>query len=99
MSGTEWDEFEPEQARLRLLVEGVDREIAAAFSRGVATEAPPLAGAWARLVAGLALGVAPELRRCPFCDRRVPSIATRCRYCLKASDATHHVDAAVPIPR
>ncbi len=94
MSVNEWDQFEPEQARLRSLVEGVDREIAGAFSRGVETEAPRLADAWARLVSGLALAAAPALRRCPFCARRVPSVATRCRYCLKASDATHPTEAA-----
>ena len=89
MNDREWEEFEPEQARLRALVEGVDKEIAAAFSRGATTEAPRLADAWQRLVAGLALRAEPELRRCPFCARRVPSVATRCRYCLKTSEATH----------
>ncbi|HEX6766919.1 MAG TPA: hypothetical protein VF103_15595 [Polyangiaceae bacterium] len=96
MNDTEWDEFEPEQARLRALVEGVDKEITAAFSRGAATEAPRLADAWQRLISGLALGAAPDLRRCPFCKRRVPSIATRCRYCLKSSDAVR--PAATPPP-
>jgi hypothetical protein len=32
MSDTEWDDFEPEQARLRALVVGVDWEIEGAFS-------------------------------------------------------------------
>src|SRR5688572_22870668 len=100
MSKTEWDEFQPEQARLRALVQGVDRQISAAFSRGVATEAPRLADAWQRLVSGLALGTAPDLRSCPFCERRVPSVATRCRYCLKSSDATHPVgDPPAASPR
>ena len=89
MSKTEWDEFQPEQARLRALVQSVDKEISGAFSRGVATEAPRLADAWQPLVSGLALGTAPDLRSCPFCERRVPSVATRCRYCLKSSDAAH----------
>jgi hypothetical protein len=93
MNDTDWDQFEPEQARLRALVEGVDREFTGTFSRGVATEAPGLADAWARLVSGLALRAAPELRRCPYCERRVPSTATRCRYCLKTSDATHPAGA------
>jgi hypothetical protein len=88
MSDTEWDEYQPEQARLRALVESVDREMSGTFSRGAATEAPRLADAWQRLVSGLALGTAPELRRCPFCARRVPAVATRCRYCMKASEAT-----------
>jgi hypothetical protein len=88
VSNTEWDDFEPEQARLRALVQGVDREIEGAFSSGAAASAPRLTEAWKRLVSGLALRAAPELRRCPFCQRRVPAVATRCRYCLKASDAT-----------
>lgn len=88
MSATEWDQIDPEHARVRALVEGVDREIAGTFSRGIATEAPRLNEAWQRLVSGLALRAAPELRRCPFCERRIPSVATRCRYCLKSSDAT-----------
>ena len=87
MSNTEWDEIDPEHARLRVLVEGVDREIAGTFARGVATDAPRLNQAWQKLVSGLALRAAPELRHCPFCKRRVPSVATRCRYCLKSSDA------------
>jgi hypothetical protein len=86
MNNDDWDEFEPAKARLRALVESVDRSIALAFSRGVATEAPHLADAWGRLISGLALGTAPEMRRCPFCQRRVPKVATRCRFCLKASD-------------
>jgi hypothetical protein len=91
MSHTEWDEFQPEQARLRALVESVDRELTGTFSRGAEAEAPRLAEAWQRLVSGLALGAAPELRRCPFCARRVPAVATRCRYCMKSSEATHPV--------
>jgi hypothetical protein len=87
MSDNDWDEFEPEKARLRALVAGVDRSIALAFARGVASEAPLLADAWGRLISGLALGTAPEMRRCPHCQRRVPNVATRCRFCLKASDA------------
>jgi hypothetical protein len=87
MSNNEWDDFEPEKARLRTLVEGVERSLALAFSRGLATEAPLLADAWGRLISGLGLGTAPEMRRCPFCQRRVPKVATRCRFCLKTSDA------------
>ena len=97
VNDTEWDEFEPEQARLRALVQSVDKEITAAFSRDAAAQAPRLAHAWQRLVSGLALHPAPELRRCPFCARRVPSIATRCRYCLKSSDATLPA-GALPAP-
>lgn len=95
MSDTEWDEFEPEQARLRALVQGVHREIEGAFSRGAEVEAPRLAEAWQRLVSGLALGTAPELRVCPFCKRRVPAVASRCRYCLKASDAAVRAEPAL----
>ena len=96
MNDTSWDEFQPEQARLRALVADVESEIGGAFSHGVATDAPRLASAWQRLVTGLDLGTAPALRVCPFCARRVLSIATRCRYCMKMSDARNPDDAALP---
>jgi hypothetical protein len=99
MNDTSWDEFQPEQARLRALVGNVESEIAVAFSRGVATDAPRLADAWQRLVAGLDLGAAPALRRCPFCARQVLNAATRCRYCMKTSDAGKPDDAAPPSRR
>jgi hypothetical protein len=84
---TEWDTFEPERARLRSLVSDVDREFSAMFAAEGAPAAPRLLDAWKQLVARLDLGTAPDMRRCPFCRRSVPAIATRCRYCMKSSSA------------
>ena len=74
-----------ERERLRELVAAVDHELSILSGR-VMGEDPAkgqsrLSSSWAALVERLALGPAPELRRCPVCARFGQRDATRCGYC------------------
>jgi hypothetical protein len=72
--------LDDKRARLRAIVEAVDREITC-LSR---PEADGLMASWDTLVKFLALGPAPETRECPACGRTAMLEATRCGYCWAA---------------
>lgn len=82
-----WDSPDPQLTRLRGLVAGVERELAAIETGQVEPLPVPLRSAWSQLVKALALGSEPELRACPACARAIISEASRCRYCWNRSDA------------
>ena len=72
-------DFYTSATRLRALVGAVDTEMA---------QAPEaLRDAWAKLVAVLALGPAPELRECPRCHGIGARAASRCGVCWTALPA------------
>jgi hypothetical protein len=78
------EQFDAERTRLRKIVAIVDRDISGLSNHG--NEAQRAAGlrltsSWARLVQALALGPAPELRECPFCNHVGMCDATMCGYC------------------
>jgi len=71
---------------LRILVEGVDREMrrfVEPAQEGAAQSKPAdaLTTAWTKLVHFLALGPAPELRKCPHCGAAGMRAAIRCGHC------------------
>jgi hypothetical protein len=73
-----------EASLLRLLSADVEREMAVVFGPGppdARLTAGALRASWAKLVAALALGPAPELRDCPTCRRDCRRAATLCGNC------------------
>jgi hypothetical protein len=86
------DGLDPARSRLRALVGRVEAELARLEASLPAQErngdVTALNHSWRELVAALALGEEPVLRSCPHCRRQVPREATRCRYCMKQSEAT-----------
>jgi hypothetical protein len=74
---------DPKRSRLRAAVARVGDGLAR-LPPQVAMEPPQseLFGAWAALVAELALGHEPELRACPVCNRVGMLAATQCGYCF-----------------
>ena len=70
------------RARLRAVVANIDQELLRLPRRTTgAAETGGLFDSWGALVKQLALGPAPELRRCPVCNHLGMSAATRCGYC------------------
>jgi hypothetical protein len=67
---------------LRPLVENLDREMARLLMRP-SGDTTALLSSWAELVEFLALGAAPELRACPFCEGIGMRAATRCGTCWR----------------
>lgn len=83
MNNQEWDGLDPARSRLRALAAHLEKEVL-----GLASPAGHgVLEAWRALSAALALGTEPVLRKCPHCRRGILSEATRCRYCMKQSDA------------
>jgi hypothetical protein len=66
---------------LRPIVEKLDREMASLAAGGANTST--LLATWAKLVAFLALGPAPELRECPFCGSTGMRAARLCGVCWR----------------
>ena len=84
------DPAEAARSRCRTLVALIDSELAELQDRSATDGSRDLAklmGAWTDLVAQLALGAEPQLRRCPHCRRSILAIAVRCRYCMSHSPA------------
>jgi hypothetical protein len=69
-----------EQTRVRSLIAIIDRDISELPKKAAADD---LAMSWAALVALLAVGPEPDVRRCPYCDHLVMRTATRCRDCWR----------------
>ena len=73
------------RARLRTIVDTIDRQLSCLPKPTVAggRDALPgeLAMCFAELVKLLALGPAPESRQCPICKHSGMRAATRCGYC------------------
>lgn len=72
-------------AMLRTLVDTIDHEL------GSTTPTGELQSAWTQLVKVLALGPAPALRTCPYCEEVGLRAASRCGRCwsvLPPLDAT-----------
>jgi len=65
-------------AKLRLVVDVIGREIVQSPST------PAFHAAWTELVALLALGPAPEIRKCPGCQGIGMRAASRCGWCWAA---------------
>jgi hypothetical protein len=91
MDNQDWDGLDPARSRLRVLSERVNRGL---VELGVDPQPGALAGekasllsAWRELLAALAIEDEPSLRSCPHCQRRIIEQATRCRYCMRHSDA------------
>lgn len=82
------DVLDPPRSRLRALATSLDGRVAE-LSVGDPTPegAANVRQAWLALSKALALGAEPVLRSCPHCRRRIPSEASRCRYCMARSDA------------
>jgi hypothetical protein len=76
---------EVEGARLRTIVEEVDREISQLKLRSSTQDGARsprgLVVSWAELLKMLALGTAPQLRECPVCHHLGMRAATLCGYC------------------
>lgn len=91
MSNEEWDGVDPARSKLRAFATRVEHEIVqlgADFGgtpHGARVGAVTLA--WREFSGILALGAEPELRVCPHCRRKILCEATRCRYCMRASEA------------
>ena len=79
-----WDGIDPMRTHLRVLVASVENAINS-LRTAEGGQKQALDQAWAKLVAGLALGSEPELRSCPSCGRSIFQRAVRCRYCMKFS--------------
>ena len=70
------------RARLRALVADIDQELLRLPRRTTgADETGGLFDSWSALVKQLALGPAPDLRRCPTCNNLGMRAATLCGYC------------------
>jgi hypothetical protein len=67
--------------KLRVLVESFDREISLRRSTTADPSADPLHAMWRELVEQLALGPAPETRKCPDCGGTGMRDASRCSHC------------------
>jgi hypothetical protein len=97
MSDDNWDVLDPPRSKLRSLVAKLDQHISKLDSGSgqviAADQVASLAGAWRELSKTLDLGEEPTLRACPHCRRRIPTQASRCRYCMVASPSavTGHV--------
>lgn len=91
MQNQEWDGLEPARSRLRVLVARVDEQLTQLETSQPGEpphgEMQRLTQSWRDLVVALALGEEPLLRSCPHCRRQVLREATRCRYCMRQSDA------------
>ncbi len=91
MNHQEWDGIEPARSRLRALTASVERELErleqTLRGAGREDEVGALTNKFRELAAALALGAEPVLRNCPHCQRQVLRDATRCRYCLRHSEA------------
>jgi hypothetical protein len=69
---------------LRPLVDELDVEMSRLATRGnVGGDTAALLASWGKLVEYLALGPAPELRKCPFCGETGMRAATLCGHCWK----------------
>jgi hypothetical protein len=92
-----------EASLLRLLSGDVERAMATLFGPEPAEARLPagaLRASWAKLVAALALGPAPELRACPTCHRNCRRAATLCGNCwAKLPPAPLRGDAETPMAR
>ena len=70
------------RARLRTVVANIDRELLRLPRKTTgAEEADGLFDSWSALVKQLALGPAPDLRRCPVCNNLGMRAATLCGHC------------------
>jgi hypothetical protein len=70
------------RARLRAVVANIDHELLRLPRRTTGPEeANGLFDSWSALVKQLALGPAPDLRRCPKCNNLGMRAATLCGYC------------------
>jgi hypothetical protein len=75
---------DPARARLRATVATIEREISRLPGQATGDgKSPPsgLLASFTDLVAQLALGPEPEVRRCPVCQRIGMRTATVCGYC------------------
>jgi hypothetical protein len=69
---------------LRPIVEALDREMSRLVAPGNAeADTTALRAAWAKLVAFLALGPAPQLRECPYCGSTGMRDARLCGVCWR----------------
>jgi hypothetical protein len=91
MDNQDWDGLDPARSKLRRLSERLNRELGALGSDpqsgAFAAEKAAVLEAWRALSAALALEAEPALRQCPHCKRGILEQATRCRYCMRHSDA------------
>ena len=91
MDNDDWDALDPARSKLRALSKRVDRglvELGLDTQAGaLATQKAALLDAWHELLAALALDEEPLLRKCPHCQRGILEQATRCRYCMRHSEA------------
>ena len=70
------------RVRLRVVVATIDHELLRLPRRTTHAEGTDgLFDSWSELVRQLALGPAPQLRRCPVCNHLGMSAATLCGYC------------------
>ncbi len=84
---------------IRAAVEAMSREMALLGKKDVAGEGADrdaLRAAWTALVGELALGPAPEYRKCPYCGEVGMRAATRCGSCWKALVPPKGVEAGHP---
>jgi len=69
------------RATLRTLVATLEREIALLPPTIDGKETSALRASWSELIQTLALGPAPETRKCPTCNGTGMRDATRCMHC------------------
>ena len=85
MSGPQLSVADAARARLRTTIATIERELSRlpGQATGEDGKTPPsgLLASFTDLVAQLALGPEPEVRRCPVCQHIGMRLATRCGYC------------------
>ena len=82
------------KASLRPVVAAIDSQLSNLSAGKSGSALPHLLESWAKLVALLALGPAPEMRACAVCGRGGLRAATRCGFCWTALP---HLPAAVSV--
>jgi hypothetical protein len=82
MKDEELEGPDPVRARLRAVVATIDHELLRLPRRTAGGEGSDgLFDAWSELVKQLALGPAPQLRRCLVCNHLAMEAATLCGHC------------------
>ena len=89
MYDNKWDVLDPPRSKLRALASKLDGQISelGAVAEGAAAieRVAAVMASWRELANALDFGSEPVLRSCPNCHRRIPTEATRCRYCMATS--------------